>query len=54
MEWISLKDRTPEIKDLPFVTKEGENFELWDDSDWFCELTEKEQLEWDYFLPLKV
>lgn len=53
-QWISIKEeRLPEFKDLPFITKgAGGEFELWEDTDWFDELTEKEQLEWESFMIL--
>lgn len=43
--WNLMKNGQPEEKDLPFVTYDGVNHvELWDDTDWFFELTDKEKL----------
>jgi hypothetical protein len=50
--WISMRT-DPEIKDLPFITKQGKNYELWEDSDWFEELSDKERLDWDGWVSLK-
>lgn len=58
MKWISIKDREPEIKDLPFVTRMilpsgGREYELWEDSDWFDELDEADRLGHDFWFPLQ-
>lgn len=39
------KDKLPDKKDLPFMTFGGGAYEIWDDSDWFDELTLEEKLE---------
>ncbi len=52
MDWINIKDQEPTIKDLPFATCLDNKWEFWEDSDWFQELSEKERLEHEYWLPL--
>ena len=59
MKWIRMSERKPEIKDLPFVTYMmgygGRAYwELWEDSDWFQEIPELEQLEWTDWLKLEM
>lgn len=61
--WIKQSDREPTMKDLPFITfgKKLSHFpksralqevrDIWEDSDWFQELTEVERLEWVYWQP---
>lgn len=51
-DWVNIKDREPTIKDLPFVTYLNKVWELWEDSDWFQELSENERLEHKCWLPL--
>lgn len=53
-DWISMKDQEPAIKDLPFLTLDGRHLELWSDSDWFDELSEKERLAHEFWLPVKL
>jgi len=60
-DWIKKKDQEPTKKDLPFITfgKKLNNFpksniinevyDLWDDSDWFLELSNEEKFEWVYW-----
>jgi len=51
--WISIKDRLPEIKDLPFVTiDEFDTYDIWEDSDWFDEIQENDKLSYQYWMPL--
>ena len=62
--WIKQSDREPTMKDLPFITygKSLSRFpksevimetqDLWEDTDWFFELTEAERLEWVYWQPV--
>jgi len=46
MNWISIKDKEPVWDDIPFITydKYG-TFDVWEDTDWFQELSEKDRLE---------
>lgn len=55
MEWILISNRLPTFDDLPFVTVEtdGKTIELWEDSDFFQELTENEQLDFKAFAIIK-
>jgi len=53
MNWIKQSDREPTIKDLPFVTFDGKDYELWEDSDWFSELTDDDKAEYPEFMPLE-
>lgn len=64
MNWIKLEDRMPTEDDLPFITHSYklekfpdsgitfEYVELWEDSDWFLELTEQERSLWVYWTPI--
>jgi len=63
MEWIKQSSREPTHRDMPFVTYlrvinfhgedlEYEEYDFWDDTDWFFELTEEERQEWKYWCPL--
>lgn len=63
-DWILMEDRQPDHKDVPFLTmhyklsrfpESGVTFEyvnLWDDSDWFEELTDEERSMWKYWMPI--
>lgn len=56
MEWIKMADQEPEIEDLPFVTFKKELhkvYELWEDTDWHSELTEKDRLEWTHWCKVR-
>ena len=52
--WISLKDKEPDIKDLPFITYNVIRYEseIWDDVDWFSELTDEDKSDWTHWLKL--
>lgn len=56
--WIETAEQLPTIKDLPFVTAEkglykGQwIYELWDDTDFFDELSEDEQLEYENWISI--
>ena len=63
MYWTKQSDQEPTEKDLPFITYQRKVFihdrdvfyneyELWNDTDWFFELEEKDRLEWVYWMPL--
>ena len=55
MEFITQSEREPTMDDLPFVTYMKVRFdiyELWDDDDWFHELTDKDRAEWTHWMPL--
>ena len=44
MDWIKLKDIEPTEKDIPFITWGlYSRYEVWEDTDWFCELTPEER-----------
>ena len=56
MEFITQSEREPTMDDLPFVTYMKISFdmyELWDDTDWFYELNDKDRAEWTHWMPLK-
>lgn len=48
--WESM-ELEPTMKDLPFLTRKktkfGYSYDLWEDTDWFDELTDKDRLEWE-------
>ena len=52
--WQDMNKWEPEIKHLPFVTfdKDG-NYELWEDSDWFQELTDKDKSKYVKWISVK-
>ncbi len=60
--WIKQSDQEPTTKDLPFMTygmkiEAAPNmyfneYEIWEDSDWFQELTENERLSWVFWRKL--
>ena len=52
MDWIKQSDREPTMDDMPFLTHDGDHVDLWDDSDWFFELSERERLSWIYWMPI--
>jgi hypothetical protein len=57
MNWIKQSEQEPTEDDLPFITYMSDfgadQFELWEDSDWFQELSESERLEWEQWAPVK-
>lgn len=54
MDWIRIGFKAePEIKDLPFITYgKYTGFEVWEDSDWFQELSLKEQYKREFWARL--
>ena len=55
MEWIKMSEQEPIIKDLPFIAFDGDmynKYEVFEDSDWFEELTEKDRLEYSHWMPI--
>ena len=53
MNWIKQSDQEPTMNDMPFVTHDGTHTDLWDDTDFFFELTEKERLSWTWWMKLE-
>jgi hypothetical protein len=63
-DYIKLEDRMPTEKDMPFVTYGEklsrwpdvnsfiERHEIWDDTDWFFELTDADRDEWIWWAPM--
>ncbi len=54
MIWIKFRNQDPEPKNLPFVwrSKKGLFSEVWDDTDWFNELTDVDKSEWEWWAEL--
>ncbi len=55
MNWTNFINQEPTPKDLPFVCidKIGMFSEVWDDTDWFSELTDEDKAEWVYWTKLE-
>lgn len=57
MNWIKLEDQIPTMKDLPFITYRyqfgGDEYEIWEDSDWFEEYDDNERFQWTHWMKLE-
>lgn len=64
MKWTKLEDKEPTEKDLPFITYGMKlsnwpnaptfikEMEVWEDTDWFFELTSEDRSEWIWWKKL--
>lgn len=55
-KWESM-ELEPTMKDVPFLTRKetkfGYSYDLWEDTDWFAELSDKERLSWQHWHKLE-
>ncbi len=55
MRWNDYKENQPTWKDMPFLAKNTNTneVEIWEDSDWFHELDDKERSDNRYWITIK-